>query len=133
MTGTSRSGEWGWKGALFIRIDNAYTINDTFDMPADHPFDDTLIPPSGTKGSINLRIGSEVRRLIDDAAALLGKTRTEFMIDSARKTAIDTLLEQRLFALSPDKFDAFAKALDNPPKTGPKLKALLRRTKAWEK
>uniref|UniRef100_UPI0038F68180 type II toxin-antitoxin system TacA family antitoxin n=1 Tax=Streptomyces turgidiscabies TaxID=85558 RepID=UPI0038F68180 len=51
---------------------------------------------SETKGSINLRIEAHTRQLIDDAAAILGKTRTEFMIDSARSLAIDVLLDQRL-------------------------------------
>jgi uncharacterized protein (DUF1778 family) len=86
-----------------------------------------------TKGSINLRIGTHTRQLIDDAAAVLGKTRTEFMIDSARKVAIDVLLDQRLFALDPERYDAFVHALDNPPAPGPKLRSLLRRAPAWEK
>ena len=43
--------------------------------------------PADAKGSINLRIGTQTRRLIDDAAAVLGKTRTEFMIESARDVA----------------------------------------------
>lgn len=88
---------------------------------------------SETKGSINLRIESHTRQLIDDAAAVLGKTRTEFMIDSARSLAIDVLLDQRLFVLDSDRYDAFIHALDNPPAPGPKLRALLRRVPAWEK
>ena len=88
---------------------------------------------SETKGSINLRIESHTRQLIDDAAAILGKTRTEFMIDSARSLAIDVLLDQRLFVLDTDRYDAFIHALDNPPAPGPKLRALLRRIPAWEK
>src|SRR5512145_2166124 len=68
-----------------------------------------------TRGSINLRIETQTRRLIDDAAAILGKTRTEFMIESARRQAIDVLLDQRLFVLDPDRYDAFMSALDNPP------------------
>uniref|UniRef100_UPI0038F71664 type II toxin-antitoxin system TacA family antitoxin n=1 Tax=Streptomyces turgidiscabies TaxID=85558 RepID=UPI0038F71664 len=70
---------------------------------------------SETKGSINLRIEAHTRQLIDDAAAILGKTRTEFMIDSARSLAIDVLLDQRLFVLDADRYDAFVHALDNPP------------------
>lgn len=54
---------------------------------------------SDPKGSINLRIEAQTRALIDEAAAVLGKTRTEFMIDSARALAIDVLLDQRLFVL----------------------------------
>ncbi|MFG1425934.1 type II toxin-antitoxin system TacA family antitoxin [Roseixanthobacter glucoisosaccharinicivorans] len=88
--------------------------------------------PSETKGSINLRIETHTRQLIDDAAAILGKTRTEFMIDSARSLAIDVLLDQRLFVLDSDRYDAFVHALDNPPAPGPKLRALLRRAPAWE-
>lgn len=83
------------------------------------------------KGSINLRIETRTRALIDDAAAILGKTRTEFMIDSARALAIDVLLDQRLFVLEGQRYDAFMHALDNPPAPGPKLRALLRRAPAW--
>lgn len=97
------------------------------------PSSDFLIEgaPSVAKGAINLRIEPQVRRLIDDAAAILGKTRTEFMVESARRQAIDVLLDQRLFALDADRFDAFVDALDNPPAPGLKLRALLERKPAW--
>jgi len=85
------------------------------------------------KGSINLRIEPYTRQLIDEAAAVLGKTRTDFMVDSARQLAIDVLLDQRLFVLDAQRYSAFMQALDNPPAPGPKLRALLRRTKAWER
>lgn len=90
--------------------------------------------PSGasTRGSINLRIETQTRQLIDDAAAVLGKTRTEFMVESARKVAIDVLLDQRLFVLDPGRYDAFVQALDNPSAPGAKLRTLLRRAPAWE-
>ena len=86
-----------------------------------------------TKGSINLRIEANTRQLIDDAAAILGKTRTEFMIETTRRQAIDVLLDQRLFVLDPKRYDAFVHALDNPPAPGPKLRSLLRRAPAWQK
>jgi len=86
-----------------------------------------------TKGSINLRIGANTRQLIDDAAAILGKTRTEFMVESARRQAIDVLLDQRLFVLESERYDAFMHALDNPPAPGPKLRSLLRRVPAWRR
>jgi uncharacterized protein (DUF1778 family) len=91
--------------------------------------------PSATnaKGSINLRIETNTRQLIDDAAAILGKTRTEFMIESARRQAIDVLLDQRLFVLDSERYDAFMNALDNPPAPGAKLRSLLRRVPAWQK
>jgi len=88
---------------------------------------------AGTKGSINLRIEANTRQIIDHAAAILGKTRTELMIESARRQAIDVLLDQRLFALDSKRYDAFMRALDNPPAPGPKLRSLLRRVPAWRK
>lgn len=110
-------------------------------MPKGHPSSseslETAIaehsPAPDTKGSINLRIEAHTRQLIDNAAAVLGKTRTEFMVESARRQAIDVLLDQRLFALAPERYDAFMHALDNPPAPGPKLRSLLRRVPAWQK
>lgn len=84
-----------------------------------------------TKGAINLRIEPQVRQMIDAAAAALGKTRTEFMVEAARRQAVDVLLDQRLFSLNPDRFDAFVDALDHPPAPGPKLRALMARKPAW--
>lgn len=90
-------------------------------------------PAADAKGTINLRIEANTRQLIDDAAATLGKTRTEFMIDSARRQAIDVLLDQRLFSLDPERYEAFVYMLDNPPAPGPKLRSLLRRVPAWRR
>jgi uncharacterized protein (DUF1778 family) len=86
-----------------------------------------------TKRSINLRIETHTRQIIDEAATILGKTRTEFMIESARRHAIDVLLDQRLFVLDSERYDAFMHALDNPPAPGPKLRSLVRRVPAWRK
>jgi uncharacterized protein (DUF1778 family) len=88
---------------------------------------------SDIKGSINLRIEAHTRQLIDDAAAILGKTRTEFMIESARREAIDVLLDQRLFVLDSERYETFMHALDDPPAPGPRLRSLLRRVPAWQK
>ena len=90
-------------------------------------------PAADPKGSINLRIEADIRQLIDEAAAILGKTRTEFMVESARRQAVDVLLDQRLFMLDADRFDSFMHALDNPPAPGPKLRSLLHRVPAWQK
>lgn len=86
-----------------------------------------------TKGSISLRIDAEARQLIDAAAGVLGKTRTDFMVDVARQHATDVLLDQRLFALEDENYDAFLSALDNPPEPGPKLRALLNRKTVWQR
>jgi uncharacterized protein (DUF1778 family) len=50
-----------------------------------------------------------------------------------RQREIDILLDQRLFELDADTFDAFETALDNHSPAGPALKALMKRRPPWEK
>jgi uncharacterized protein (DUF1778 family) len=83
--------------------------------------------------TVNVRMSSMTRSLIDTAASLMGKTRSEFITESARQHAVDVLLDQRLFILSDNDFAAFAKALDNPPPPNDELKALLKRKPLWRK
>ncbi|MBV9138246.1 MAG: DUF1778 domain-containing protein [Hyphomicrobiales bacterium] len=54
-------------------------------------------------------------------------------IESARRQATDVLLEQRLFVLDSDRYDAFLYTLDHPPAPGLKLRSLLRRVPRWRK
>lgn len=82
--------------------------------------------------NIHIRATAPVKHLIETAATAVGKTLSEFVLDSARQHATDVLLDQRLFVLDPDKYDAFVAALDNPPPAGPKLKALMKRKPLWQ-
>ncbi|MCD2171950.1 type II toxin-antitoxin system TacA family antitoxin [Rhizobium sp. C4] len=97
------------------------------------PDADENTPLSSNKGTINLRIEKQTRDLIDEAAAALGKTRTEFMVDSARREAIDVLLDQRLFILNDADFEVFSEALNQPREPDPKLRALMNRRPAWDR
>ncbi len=81
---------------------------------------------------VNLRMPRPIRDLIDNAAAALGKTRTDFIIDSSRKQATDVLLDQRLFALDDGQYRAFLRALDQPPAPNAKLKQLMAGKSPWE-
>lgn len=83
--------------------------------------------------NINIRVAPERRSLIDRAAALQGKTRTDFILDTALKAAEETLLDQRLFLASQEEYDAFLSALDAPAEPSAELSALLSRKPAWEK
>ena len=93
------------------------------------------IPPSDAESrttTINLRVAQATRQLIDNAAAIEGKTRTEFMLESARLHAIDVLLDQRLFVLNDEQHEAFSAALDNPPLPNAALRKLLASKSPWE-
>jgi uncharacterized protein (DUF1778 family) len=82
--------------------------------------------------NIHIRATAPVKHLIETAAASVGKTLSEFVLDSARQHATDVLLDQRLFVLDPEKYDAFVAALDNPPPAGPNLTALMKRKPLWQ-
>jgi uncharacterized protein (DUF1778 family) len=83
--------------------------------------------------TINIRARQQQRDLIDRAAKTLGKTRSDFMLDTACREAENVLLGQRLFRLDEEAFDRFVQALDAPPSDNPELRALVRRTPLWEK
>lgn len=81
---------------------------------------------------VNVRMSRQSKELIDEAADSVGKTRSEFIVESARTHAIDVLLDKRLFALGSDQYDAFLRALDAPPAPNEKLKKLLKGKAPWE-
>ncbi len=53
--------------------------------------------------------------------------------DARNQTAhpIDTFLDQRVFLLDAETYDAFQDALDQPPGPGSALKALMKRQPPW--
>ena len=70
----------------------------------------------GTKrDSINIRIKPELRGLIDRAAELMGKNRTDFVLDAARHAAEDALLDRTVFAVNSKAYAEFIARLDAPP------------------
>lgn len=81
--------------------------------------------------TITMRLPARTRELIDTAAAAQGKSRTEFMVESARLHAIDVLLDQRVFTLDPDQTDALADMLANPPRPNDQLRGLMRTPSPW--
>jgi uncharacterized protein (DUF1778 family) len=91
------------------------------------------LTPSRRDAVINVRLARQTRELIDSAAAAAGKSRSEFIIESARRSAMDVLLDQRFFVLDPKQFAEFQAALDQPPAPNRKLKALLATKAPWER
>ena len=82
--------------------------------------------------TINIRVPTAIRDLIDNAATLTGKTRSDFILESARRQATDILLDQRLFSLDDDAYGAFMRALNGAPASNAKLKQLFRSKAPWE-
>lgn len=82
--------------------------------------------------SINLRAHAEQRDLIDQAARLLGKNRSDFMLDAACEKAQGVMLDQVFFTLNTQDFQRFNELLDAPLKPNPGLERLLATKAPWE-
>ena len=82
---------------------------------------------------INVRIPAEQKAIIDNAARLLGKSRTAFILELAVRHAEDILAEKTHFQLSPEQWDAFTTLLDAPVHPNPALDRLLSTPAPWDK
>lgn len=83
--------------------------------------------------SLNIRIQADDRSLIDQAARLLGKTRTDFVLDAARQAATDALLDRTLFQVDETAYAAFVARLDAPPEPNERLMRSLGQRPIWDK
>jgi uncharacterized protein (DUF1778 family) len=85
------------------------------------------------EANIHVRARTTDRDLIDRAAAQLGKTRSEFVIETMRREAQEILLDQTVFHMDAKTWKAFIAELDRPPRENPRLRALMQRKAPWEK
>ena len=83
--------------------------------------------------AINLRALPDQRDLIDHAAQLLGKNRSDFMLEAACDKAQSVLLDQVFFKLNSEKFRQFTKLLDAPPARNPAFERLMAVKAPWGK
>ena len=83
--------------------------------------------------SVNLRVSHSQKALIDRAARVLGRNRSEFMLDAASREAEAVLLDRRYFALTDEQFKSFTTLLDRPATANARLRRLLKTQAPWEK
>jgi uncharacterized protein (DUF1778 family) len=85
------------------------------------------------RNTLNLRIKPEERDLIDMAAKIKGKNRTDFILEAARTLAEETLLEQRIIWTSPTAYAEFLALLDAPPQPNERLRKTMQTIAPWDK
>ena len=81
--------------------------------------------------SINLRALVEQRDLIDYAAQLLGKNRSDFMLEAACAKAQSVVLDQVFFNLDDNKYEEFTAMLDATPTQNIGLERLMAIKALW--
>jgi uncharacterized protein (DUF1778 family) len=91
------------------------------------------ITTSAKRETLNVRLKAEDRGLFDQAAHLLGKSRTDFLLDAARIAAQNAVLDQTFFKVNDKVFDAFVKRLDAPPAPNERLRRSMTIPAPWDK
>ncbi len=89
--------------------------------------------PASRNTNINIRVAPEQRNLIDQAASLNRETRTTFILNVVTRAAEEAILDQILFQASTEEFQRFQNALDSPPSSNDRLRALLSRKPGWNR
>ena len=81
---------------------------------------------------LSMRLPTGDIEMIDRAARIRGRSRTEFVRDAAVRAAEDVLLEQSIIRMSADGFGAFARSIAGPGHAVNALVKVLKRKAPWE-
>ena len=81
---------------------------------------------------LSMRLPEADIAVIDRAAALRGRSRTEFVRDAAVRAAEETLLETAPIRMSEEGFQAFLAAISGQPAPAPEMAALFARATPWK-
>lgn len=83
--------------------------------------------------NINIRCSDDQRDLIDRAAGIVGKTRTDYMLDTCCAQARMDILDQTHFIVSDEAFDRLTQILKDSENAAPTpaLLALMSRKRPW--
>lgn len=81
---------------------------------------------------LSMRLPDADIALIDRAASMRGRSRTDFIREAAVRAAEDVLMESGLIRMGSTGFNAFLKALAEPATPVPEMVAVLKRPAAWD-
>jgi uncharacterized protein (DUF1778 family) len=81
---------------------------------------------------ISMRLPENDVDIIDRAARLRGRSRTDFMRAAAVRAAEEVLLEHSVVRMNPEDFEAFKNAVSAPGDAVPEMVRGLRRPAPWQ-
>ncbi|MGO9744153.1 MAG: DUF1778 domain-containing protein [Roseiarcus sp.] len=81
---------------------------------------------------ISMRLPEADLAMIDRAASLRGRSRTDFVRDAAVRAAEEALMENGLVRMSPEGFAEFMAILSGPAASAPEMVELAQRPAPWE-
>ena len=80
---------------------------------------------------LSMRLPEQDIAIIDRAANLRGRSRTDFVREAAVRAAEEIVMESTLIRMSPAGFKAFIEAIEAPAKPVPEMVEVLRRQPPW--
>ncbi len=89
--------------------------------------------PTARSARLGLRATLEQEVVLRRAAEVAHKSLTDFILDSACLAAEQTLLDQRLFMVSGNQYQALMDLLEQPEQPNEGLRDLFSRKAPWEK
>ena len=90
-------------------------------------------PPKRKDHPLSMRLPEGDIAIIDRAADLRGRSRTDFVREAAVRAAEEVLMESTLVRMSAEGFEAFIHAVSAPAAPVPEMVASLRHRAPWEK
>lgn len=87
---------------------------------------------SARRKTLNIRIKSDEKALIDRAAHAKGKNRTDFILEAVRAAAQDALLDQVMITTNSQAYAEFLARLDMPPKQNERLQRTMQTSAPWD-
>ena len=81
---------------------------------------------------LDLRLTPEAKRTLFVAADAAGRSISEFVLESALRSAEETLTDRTRFGLTAERWKEFQDALDAPPRELPRLRRLMAEKSAFE-
>ena len=88
--------------------------------------------PERKEHPVSMRLPEADIAMIDRAARLRGRSRTDFVRDAAVRAAEDVLMEQRLVRMSEQGFAEFLDILSQPAAPVPEIVEIFSRSAPWE-
>lgn len=82
--------------------------------------------------ALTMCIKPQVLELIDQAAELAGKNRTDFVLDAAQRAAENTLLDRTVFEVSPKAYREFLTCLDASARPSKRLIQTMQTPAPWK-
>jgi len=105
--------------------DNDNTLKGTYDMT-------TITNLQAKRDTLNLRIKTHERILIDRAAKIQGKNLTTFVLDALRSASEQAILDQTYISTNPKAFEEFVNRLDAPAQTNENLRKTMQKKAPWD-